>query len=435
MIFLPSLPCLATFLIPYNTVVVATGVAAIGFAAGVVGCFAVLRRRALAGDAAAHATLAGVAFAFLCSGGRRDLSVLLAGALVAAVGALGVLVLLRRWTRTRDDAATAIVLSVSFGLGITLVSGLTARGVPGSAGLEQFLLGHTAGLTRADALMLGGLSLAVVTIVVMALKEATLVAFDPAFAAASGWPVGIIDYSLVVLVAVMVVVGLPAAGAVLVTALVVIPPVAARQWTDRVGVMLLLAGLIGLAAALAGVATSALVPKMPTGPLVVIAAGGMLVISLLAAPQRGWLARWLRGRGVKRDWAEGRLLTAALRLEDEAGPFTHAALAARAPGGRGAQVAFKTLVATGAIRATEGDVVPVESRMASTHRLASTWRLSRHGRDRATERARRMAVWTEVLEVAREDARGHLTMDVPAPETVIEAVRLAAIRASGAEHG
>ena len=270
---------------PYHTLVVAAGVAAVGFAAGVIGSLGVLRKRALAGDAAAHATLVGVAAAFLVTG-RRDLPVLLLGALVAAVASLGVLVLIRRFTRTRDDAATAIVLGVSFGLGITLLSGITARGIPGGGGLEQFLLGHTAALTAADAGLLAAVSAAAVLLVWLGLKEAVLVAFDPDFAAALGWPVTVIDYALVALVAVMVVVGLPAAGAVLVTALVVIPPVAARQWTDRAGTMLLLAGLIGIVSAVAGVAASAVVPRLATGPTIVLMAAAIFALSLLLAPGR-----------------------------------------------------------------------------------------------------------------------------------------------------
>jgi manganese/zinc/iron transport system permease protein len=299
----PSLapPLLA---VAHNTVVVAAGVAAVGVAAGVIGSLAVLRKRALAGDAAAHASLVGVALAFLATG-RRDLPVLLVGGFLSALAALGVLVLLRRLTRTRDDAATAIVLSVSFGCGIALVSGLTARGVPNAAGLEHFLLGHTAALTVADAAVLAVVSAAAVLVAVAGLKEATLVAFDAGFAAASGWPVAVIDYCLVGLVAAMVVVGLPAAGAVLVTALVVIPPVAARQWTDRVPTMLLLAGLFGLAAAVFGVAVSAIVPRLATGPLVVLAAAALLAVSLLVAPGRGLLPRARRLWSARSSAAQG----------------------------------------------------------------------------------------------------------------------------------
>ena len=297
----------AAGILSYNTVVVAVGVAAVGFAAGVVGSLCVLRKRALAGDAAAHATLVGVACAFLATG-RRDLATLLAGALVAACAGLGILVLVRRFTRTRDDAATALVIGVSFGLGITLVSGLPAWGYANSAGLEQFLLGHTAALTAHDAWLLAAVAIAAVAAVAAILKEATLVAFDAAFAAATGWPVSGIDYAIVGLVALMVVAGLPAVGAVLVTALVVIPPVAARFWTDRVGTMVVLSGLIGLAAAVVGVAVSATRPGLATGPLVVIAAAAAFAFSFLCAPHRGWIARRAeaaRGLAVRQGGGDG----------------------------------------------------------------------------------------------------------------------------------
>lgn len=281
----------------YNTLVVAAGVAAVGCGAGVVGSLALLRRRPLVADAAAHCTLAGAALAVAFTGGR-DLPTLLGGALVAAVAGLAGLVFLRRFTRTRDDAATAIVIGVGFGLGLALESGMTARGVAGAAGLESFLLGHTAALTAADAALLAAVSAAVIAIVALGLKEAVLVAFDPGFAAASGWPVALVDQIVVLLVAVMVVAGLPAAGAVLVTALVVIPPVAARQWTDRVVPFVILSGALGLVAAVAGVAAGASAPAvtarlglpeprgLATGPLVVLAATAILAGSVVAARVR-----------------------------------------------------------------------------------------------------------------------------------------------------
>jgi manganese/zinc/iron transport system permease protein len=291
----------------HNTLVVLGGVATVGFAAGVVGSLALLRKRPLVGDAAAHATLAGVASVFAITG-RRDLPALLGGALASAVAALAVLVLIRRVARTRDDAATAIVIGVSFGAGLALLAGITARGIPGSGGLEQFLLGHTAALTEADAWLLAAVSLAAVTIVGLGFKEAVVLCFDAEFAAATGWPVGLLDLVLVTLVAVMVVVGLPAAGAVLVTALVVIPPVAARQWTNRVGPLLVMAGLIGLASAVTGVAVTAERPGLATGPVIVLAAAMICGLSFLVAPRRGVIAAWLARSSRERRWARGVLL-------------------------------------------------------------------------------------------------------------------------------
>lgn len=412
-------------MLTYNTLVVAAGLAVVGFAAGVVGTLAVLQRRALAGDAAAHATLLGVALVFAGTG-RRDLATLLGGAFAAALAALGALILIRRFTRTRDDAATAIVLGVSFGAGIALVAGMTARGLPGSGGLEQFLLGHTAALTRGDAALLAAASLASVAIIMLAFKEATLVAFDRAFAGAAGWPVAAIDYLLMTLVAVMVVVGLPAAGAVLVTALVVIPPVAARQWTERVGRMMILAGLIGLVSAVTGVAASAAMPRLATGPVIVLVAATIFGVSVVAAPKRGWLARSLQVRTAQRQWAEARLLASAAR-QSAAGvdAWTRAALLATVADerpGRRLTDAWDALIRTQAI-------VPVV-RVGEPADEARAWRLSAEGRRRAVECLRRLVAWDDVLAAAPEDARAFLSLDLPAPEDVLDAARLAVVRAA-----
>ena len=398
--------------IPYNTLVVAAGVAAVGFAAGVVGSLGVLRKRALVGDAAAHATLVGVAGAFLATG-RRDLPVLLAGGLCSALAALGVLVLLRRWSRTREDAATAIVLGVSFGLGITIVSGITARGIPGGAGLEQFLLGHTAALTAGDAAMLAAVSAVAVAIVLLAAKEATLVAFDPGFAAATGWPVTFIDYALVTLVAVMVVAGLPAAGAVLVTALVVIPPVAARQWTDRVGRMLALSGVFGVVAAVVGVAISAVVPRLATGPLVVLAAAAIFVASFLAAPGRGWWARLRRQRAVEQAWVRGRMLSAAAEVSVDGGGFSKQRIAKLMGGeagsaGPGFEAAFVSLV-------RQALVTPASAVTAGRLEEGDRWRLTEAGLAAATERSQRLDRWNDLIAAAPQEARERLTIDLPDP--------------------
>jgi manganese/zinc/iron transport system permease protein len=388
-------------LFTHNTLVVALAVGAVGMAAGMVGALAVLRRRALAGDAAAHGTLAGVALAFLATG-RRDLPWLLLGGLATALATLAALVLIRRWTRTRDDAATALVLGVSFGAGVALVTGITARGLPDSAGLEQFLLGHTAAMTARDALLLTACAAATVALLVLGLKEVTLVAFDDAFAAAAGWPVAWIDLLLVGLVAVMVVVGLPAAGAVLVTALLVIPPVAARQWTDRVPALVALSGAIGAGAALVGVVVSGLVPGLATGPVVVLACAAACAVSVVAAPERGWLARRRRDRAVHAAWEEGRILAhlAAGRTDAVAG---------------GDAGILRQMILEGMVEPSDGG-----------------FRLTAVGRTRAAERARRLAAWESILAVAPDDARAFLTIDLPDPATVIDAARRAEIdRAAG----
>jgi len=394
----------------HNTLVVAAGVAAVGFAAGVVGSLCVLRKRALVGDAAAHATLVGVAVAFLATG-RRDLPTLLLGGLASACLGLGTLVLIRRWTRTRDDAATAIVIGVGFGLGIALISGIPAWGFPDSAGLETFLLGHTAALTARDAAVLAAVAAVALVVVVAAFKESVLVAFDAAFAAASGWPVTAIDCLIVGLVATMVVAGLPAVGAVLVTALVVIPPVAARYWTDRAATMLGLAGLIGLVSALVGVAVSASRPGLATGPLVVLAAAAWFVVSFLAAPGRGWIARRREAAAAGRSWDEGLVVDACLRLAtvgsaaafgaDALGEFREAEVIAAAAGDRAggratAARAWAAVVLAGLVEPT----------------AQGRWRLSSAGRSLAAARRRHEADWLRLFESDPDAARGLAAVDL-----------------------
>lgn len=388
-------------LLTHNTLVVAAAVGAVGLAAGMVGAMAVLRRRALAGDAAAHGTLAGVALAFLATG-RRDLPWLLLGGLATALATLVALVCIRRWTRTRDDAATALVLGVSFGAGVALVTGITARGMPESAGLEQFLLGHTAAVTARDAAVLAACAAAASALLLLGLKEATLVAFDEAFAAAAGWPVSAVDLALVGLVAVMVVVGLPAAGAVLVTALLVIPPVAARQWTERVPTLVALSAAIGAGAALVGVLVSATVPRLATGPVVVLACAAVCAVSVVAAPERGWLARRRRSRGAAAAWREARVLA-------------DLAAGGTVRGGDDDAATLRRLIVAGLVEPREGG-----------------FRLTASGGQHAAELARRRSAWSAILAVAPDDVRAFLTMEVPDPATVIDPARLAEIeRAAG----
>ncbi|MFN9368740.1 MAG: metal ABC transporter permease [Planctomycetia bacterium] len=395
--------------IHYNTLVVASAMAAVGFAAGMVGSFAMLRRRALVGDAAAHASLAGVAAAFLLTG-RRDLPTLLLGALAAAAAGMATLVVIRRCTRTRDDAATALVIGVSFGLGIMLVSGIPRWGYAGSAGLEQMLLGHTAAGTAVVAALLAAVSAAAVLVVVCFRKEATLVAFDAPFAAAAGWPVTAIEVALLGLVAEMVVVGLPAAGAVLVTALLVIPPVAARQWTERVGPLLLLAGMIGLVAALAGVAVTAAVPRLPTGPIVVLATAAICFLSLLFAPGRGLVARMIERAAVARRAARGMLLDGCRRAAGDTGDahFDTAVVMAAvfgddAAAARVARRAWGELVRHALVApAARGAAAP-----------SGDWLLTPAGRAAAGERDRRRAAWLRLLETAPDEVRRSLTIDLP----------------------
>ncbi len=290
--------------LPYNTLLVLVGVSLLGAGAGVVGVFGVLRRRALTGDALAHASLPGVCLAFLLLG-DRNLAAMLLGALGTGVLGVVIITLLRRRTRVKEDAAIGTVLSVFFGLGLVLMKAVERRPSSGKAGLHAYILGKTAGMTLEDVYLIGGLSLAALLTVVLLYKEFQLVAFDPAFAQVQGWPVTRLDLLLMLLIAVAVVVGLPAVGVLMIAALLIIPAAAARFWTERLGRLLVLAALFGVASGVVGALVSARVERLPAGPTIILTASGLFLASLLLGPRRGVLGRWLAQRRFRRRLAHG----------------------------------------------------------------------------------------------------------------------------------
>lgn len=282
----------------YNATVVALGCAAFGLAAGALGCFVLLRGRALIADAAAHATLPGVAGAFILAAmfgwDARSLPLLLAGATITATISILIVNGLAAGARLRDDAAMALVLSISFGCGVVLMSVVQSLPVGGQAGLASFILGQAAGMSAADAMLIGGLALLAVLLVAVLFRPLAVLCFDRGFAASVGLPVRALDLALLALMLAVTVAGLRAVGLILVVGLMVIPAATARLWTERLEVMVPLAAAFGAVAAWFGAALSAAAPQMPTGATIVLVACAGFMLALVFAPRRGALAFALR---------------------------------------------------------------------------------------------------------------------------------------------
>lgn len=278
----------------YNTLIVLAGASLLGLTAGVVGCFAVLRQRALLGDAISHATLPGLCLGYVLAG-ERSLPALLAGALVTGLASVLVFSGLMRFSRLREDAGIALVLTLFYAAGAVWLSVLLKQPRSGQAGLDSFLFGSTAGMIFEDVLWIIALTVVSLTAVAILSKELTLVAFDAGFARVQGWPAAAIDLVLMLLIAVAVVIGLPAVGALLIAALLVIPAAAARFWTNRLATMLVLAGLFGLASGAAGTAVSSQIDNAPTGPAIILSATAFFAISMFFGTARGMFVR--RGAG------------------------------------------------------------------------------------------------------------------------------------------
>ncbi|MFM7809246.1 MAG: metal ABC transporter permease, partial [Planctomycetota bacterium] len=232
-----------------STRVVMLSTAGLAIAAAMVGSLAMLRRRALVGDAVAHASLPGICVAWFVAG-DRSLAVLLLGALVLGLACMATMALVQRLTKAREDATTAIAISGFFGLGIVLSRMIQNQPGGNRAGLDGFLFGKAASAVTSDAWLVLAVAGLVVAIVLALRKEFGLLCFDRDFAVGIGRPVHRLDGVLLVLLALVTVAGLPSVGVVLVVALLVIPPAAARCWSASLGSMLAVAAAIGAVSAI-----------------------------------------------------------------------------------------------------------------------------------------------------------------------------------------
>jgi manganese/zinc/iron transport system permease protein len=220
---------------------VALGSMLLGIVSGVLGAFAVLRRQGLLGDTLAHAALPGIAVAFMLTGTRETI-VLLLGAGIA--GWIGTLVFLRvvRDTTLSEDTALGVILSVFFGIGIMLLTLIQNRNDANQAGLDRYLFGQAAALVADNVRTFAILGLIALALLTAFYKEFKLLSFDPAFAASIGLPTRALDVLLTSLLVIAVMIGLQTVGVVLMAAMVIGPGAAARQWTDRLLTMLMLSG-------------------------------------------------------------------------------------------------------------------------------------------------------------------------------------------------
>jgi manganese/zinc/iron transport system permease protein len=283
---------------------VALGSAILGIVGGVLGTFAVLRRQGLLGDALAHAALPGIVLAFMLTGSKTPL-VLMAGAAIS--GWLGTLLILRivRDTRLSEDTALGVILTVSFGFGVVLLTRVQHSNQASQAGLDKYLFGQAATLVEEHVVTMALLGAVALALVALLFKELKLLTFDPDFAASLGFPIHRLNILLTSSIVVAVVIGLQTVGVVLMAAMLIAPAAAARQWTNRLGVMILLSALFGAASGVAGAMISVTATRLPTGPMVILCATVIVVVSVLFAPERGLVWDELRRRALRRDMRAG----------------------------------------------------------------------------------------------------------------------------------
>lgn len=295
---------------------VVLGSVCLGFSAGLLGCFAFLRKQSLVGDALAHAALPGVTTMFLATHSRDPLMILL-GATISCFLGMGAIEYLTRKTKIKEDSALAIVLSLFFALGIFHLTYIQKLGIASQAGLDRLLFGQAASLVRHDVVVLGWISVGLLSCIAIFFHRFKILCFDRQYAITLGLNVYWYDSLLALLLVLSVSIGLQLVGVVLMAAILITPAASARYWSHNLTTILWLAGIFGAISGIAGANISYLAPRMPTGPWIVVAVTTIFVVSLFFAPERGIGARVFKRIVMKKKVQEENLLRTFFKLREE----------------------------------------------------------------------------------------------------------------------
>lgn len=293
---------LNVMLFDYTVRTVALGTALLGVVSGALGVFALLRKQSLMGDAISHAALPGVVLAFMLTG-LKGPAVLMAGAAIAATAGVLLVIAITSQTRLKQDSALGIILSVFFGFGLMLLTFLQQNPDARQAGLNHFLFGQAATLLERDVRVMALFGAPALVLMLLFWKELKLLSFDRDFGASLGFSMRRLEVLITLLLVVAIVIGLQAVGVVLMSAMIVAPAAAARQWTDRLGLMVALSALFGATSGVVGTALSSVASSLATGPVIVLCISAIAAFSLLFAPNRGVVWTWRRRREQRRTFA------------------------------------------------------------------------------------------------------------------------------------
>ncbi|WP_454963104.1 metal ABC transporter permease [Filifactor alocis] len=271
--------------------VVSFGSLVLGMISGALGCFAVLRKQSLIGDAISHCTLPGIAIAFLITN-SKNIEVLLFGALLSGLLSMYLITTIASHSKLKFDASLALVLSVLFGIGIVFLTYIQKNSGSHQAGLEKFIFGQASSLLKRDVRIMIITGIVLFSMMIVFWKEFKLVTFDPVFAQTIGIPSTFFGGFLSLLMVLGIVIGLQTVGVILMSALLISPASAARQWTDKLSVMVVLSSLFGGMSGVLGTMVSSYIPGIPTGPTIVAFMSIIVLGSLLFAP-RGIIRKWM----------------------------------------------------------------------------------------------------------------------------------------------
>lgn len=252
-----------------------------------VGAFLVLRRLSLAGEAMAHAIVPGIVIAFVIAG--LSVASMIVGGLIAGVGVALLTSLVAQKTIIREDAGLASLYLIALALGIFILSA-SGSAVP----LKSFLFGSILGIDDATLILIGATASITLVSFAIILRALIVSTIDPVFFESQSRNPTIVSHWFMFLVVLNLLGAFKALGTLMAVGLMILPATAARYWVSTITSYLSLTFVFALASSWIGLVISFYAPEVPSGPAIVLVAGGFFAISLLLGPQGLRLAAKVR---------------------------------------------------------------------------------------------------------------------------------------------
>jgi manganese/zinc/iron transport system permease protein len=299
---------------------VALGTVLLGASSATVGCFTFLRKKALVGDTIAHSILPGICLSFMIFE-TKDPLMLLLGAMVSGWLSVYIVDYISANSKIKPDTAIGLTLSVFFGIGVLLLTHIQHSGNAAQAGLDKFLFGKAASLVQNDVITFGIVSVLLIGTIILFFKQFSLISFDVHFAKTIGIPVRTFEVILSIITVLAVAIGIQTVGVVLMAAMLITPAAAARFWTDKLKVMIIIAAIIGGVSGLFGAFISYTAPSMPTGPWIVVVLSFIAIFSMLVAPKNGAISKIRKQKKNQRKILEDNIIKLLYKLGEKENDF------------------------------------------------------------------------------------------------------------------
>ena len=271
----------------YSFIVVAIGTMLLAMATGIVGTISILKGQSLIGDAVGHASLPGIILAFMISG-RKSSLILMLGAIVAGIVAFLLIQIISEGSKIEADTAMAVILSAMFGMGMVLksyIQGNSKYQGASQSGLASYIFGQAAYILREDVYIILTVSIISLALFILFYKEIKVYVFDMVYAYTIGINSRLTSLLIMIITMILIAAGLKAVGAILISSMLITPAVTGLQWSKSYEKVLVIAAVTGAVSAFLGTFISSAVKGFSTGPSIILIMSVIALFSVLFAPR------------------------------------------------------------------------------------------------------------------------------------------------------